>query len=206
MEQKKLTVDQYRERVAAGLSVDNCEIVKAPKPNNEPVVESESAAIRNLRIQKAAGVISCDTYGRKLLQELKTPGGTCLCSGVCSCSVKENQVKSLREAACKHPMIAGSRENDLDVIAICEGNAVYLVDHGRDLYFRADFKAGVNNEPTIVGVEEITPAAMVKEKGDLLHSVLRENLMNFTEGGLGPKLRRLCEHLSEHESTNLLLG
>jgi hypothetical protein len=199
----KLTAQQAITRNSLNLPMNDVEIIPDPKP----IVENESQAIRNLRLQEAAGIISFETFGRKL-HEAKISGGSCSCSGACSCSFQKNEAKSLLEASCKDPIFAGSKESDLDVIAICDdgvgGNTSYLVDHKRDSYFRVDFTAGVN-EPTIVGVETITPENMVKHNGGLLHEVMQLNLMDPTPG-VGRRVLLIAEHLNEHEGAQLLLG
>jgi hypothetical protein len=200
----KLTVQQAITREGLGLSMKDVEIIPEPKP----VVKNDSQAIQNLRLQEAAGIISFETFGRKLLQEMKTPGGSCSCSGACSCSFQKNEAKSLLEASCKDPIFAGSKKGDLDVIAICDdgvgGKTSYLVDHKRASYFRVDFEAGVN-EPTIVGVEPITPENMVKQNGGFLHEIMQLNLTNPTPG-VGRRVLLIAEHLLEHEGQQLLLG
>jgi hypothetical protein len=134
---------------------------------------------------------------------------SCSCSGACSCSFEDNDVKSLREAACKHPSMSESQDWQIDILQLCPDSA-HLFDSKRNCYAKLEFKTDSSGKPEITAVKTITPEDMVKQQSGLLHEVLRENLMQSAKEGVGTKfLRRklfkISEHLAVHEK-GLLLG
>jgi hypothetical protein len=167
----------------------------------------ESKALMRWK-REQRNLIGLPNTGYRILDSHSLDEKSCSCSGACSCSFEDNDVKSLREAACSHPSLSG-QDWQIDILQLCPDSA-HLFDSKKNCYAKLEFKTDSSGKPEITSVKTITPEDMVKQQSGLLHEILRENLMQSTKEGVGAKfLRRklfkISEHLAVHEK-GLLLG